>query len=66
MAALRKEKLVACHACGPVRCYYISRPSLVKPIIALLQEGHELLELDCAAIVAQARQGWEEEMCGDS
>ena len=66
MAALRKEKLVACHACGPVRCYFISRPSLVNSIVALLQEDHEVLEMDCASIIAQARQGWEEETrCND-
>ena len=65
MAALRKEKLIACHSCGPVRCYYISQPSLVKPIIELLQKDHEILEMDCASIVAQARQGWEEGKCAE-
>lgn len=61
MAALRKEKLVACHACGPVRCYYVSKPTLVKAVIELLRDNHEFLEMDCETIIAQARQGWEED-----
>ena len=64
MAALRGAKLIACHACGPVRCYYVSRPSLVKQLIGLLQEEHCSVEMDCREIVDQARQGWEEDMGG--
>ena len=64
MAALRGAKLVACHACGPVRCYYILRPSLVKKLIPLLLDEHDLVEMDCEEIVALARQGWEEDMGG--
>ncbi len=64
MAALRGAKLVACHVCGPMRCYYILRPSLVKKLIPLLREEHGSVELDCEEIVAQARQGWEDDMGG--
>ncbi len=64
MAALRGANLIACHACGPVRCYYVSRPSLVEKLIPLLREEHSPVELDCKEIVALARQGWEEDMGG--
>ncbi|MBN2292464.1 MAG: winged helix-turn-helix transcriptional regulator [Pirellulales bacterium] len=64
MAALRNANLIACHACGPVRCYYISRPSLVKKLIPLLSEEHTSVEMDCQEIVAKARKGWEEDMSG--
>lgn len=64
MAALRGAKLIACHACGPVRCYYVSRPSLVEKLIPLLREEHCSVEMNCREIVAQARQGWEEDMGG--
>jgi len=40
MAALRKAGLVDCHACGPLRCYYVTRPTLVKKILRLLSEDH--------------------------
>ena len=62
MAALRKENLVACHACGPVRCYYILRPTLVKEMIRLLGEEHPPTQQDCESVVAEARHGWEQDM----
>jgi ArsR family transcriptional regulator len=60
MAALRKEGLVACHACGPVRCYYILRPTLVRKMIRLLRQQHPRKERDCGAVVREARRGWED------
>ncbi len=60
MAALRKSELVARHACGPVRCYYILRPTLVKKLIRLLSAEHPAKERDCTSIVREARQGWEQ------
>jgi len=62
MAALRKENLVACHACGPVRCYYVLRPTLAKEIMRLLGQEHPLEEQDCDSVVAEAREGWEHDM----
>ena len=65
MAALRKAELVACHACGPVRCYYIFRPTLVKKLIRLLGAEHPTKKRDCDSIVREARRGWEQlEECG--
>jgi len=60
MAALRKDKLVACHACGPVRCYYILRPTLVKKLIGVLRQEHPIKKRDCRTVIRQSRQGWEE------
>jgi ArsR family transcriptional regulator len=40
MAALRKAKLVDCHARGTLRCYYLLRPALVRRMIRLLREKH--------------------------
>jgi ArsR family transcriptional regulator len=42
IAVLREADLVGCHQCGPLRCYYIKQPSLVRPLIKLLIEGHEV------------------------
>ena len=57
MAALRKADLVASHACGTLRCYYILRPTLVKKLIPLLRREHPVQQRDCAAIVRAARRG---------
>jgi ArsR family transcriptional regulator len=40
IAALRKAKLVDCHARGTLRCYYLLRPALVRRMIRLLREKH--------------------------
>ena len=42
MAALRKAGLIDCHVCGPLRCYYIVRPTLVKKMLRLLSEDHPI------------------------
>ena len=42
MAALRKAGLVDCHVCGPLRCYYIVRPTLVKKMLRLLSDDHPI------------------------
>ena len=62
MAALRKENLVACHACGPVRCYYVLRPTLVKEMMRLLGQEHPVARQDCESVVEKAREGWEQDM----
>jgi ArsR family transcriptional regulator len=40
MAALRKAGLINCHTCGPLRCYYVLRPTLVKKLLKLLNEDN--------------------------
>jgi ArsR family transcriptional regulator len=60
MAALRKGGLVACHACGPVRCYYVLRPTLVRKMVRLLRQEHPPKERDCRAVVREARRGLEQ------
>lgn len=59
MAALRKAELVACHACGPVRCYYMLRPTLVKRMIRLLRQDHPTKQRDGRSVIREARRGWE-------
>jgi len=56
MAALRKVKLVACRARGPVRCCYILRPSLVKKLLQLLRREHPIKQRDCRSVVREARR----------
>ncbi len=56
MAALRKMAIVACHTNGPLRCYYISRPTLVLKLIQLCTEEHPIVEKQRATIVREAAQ----------
>jgi ArsR family transcriptional regulator len=57
MAALRKAQLVACHACGTMRCYYILRPTLVKRLIPLLRREHPRQPRDHDAVIRAAKRG---------
>lgn len=57
MAALRKAELVASHACGALRCYYILRPTLVKKLISLLRREHPVQQRDCRGIIRAAKRG---------
>jgi len=57
MAALRKADLVASHACGTLRCYYILQPTLLRKLIPLLRQQHAVRKRDCDSIMQQARQG---------
>lgn len=43
MAALRKAELIDCHTNGPLRCYYVLRPALIRGLVRLLCERHEPL-----------------------
>ena len=53
MAALRRAGLVASHINGPLRCYYVLRPSLAKGLVQLLQQEHPVVEQDRATVVRQ-------------
>jgi ArsR family transcriptional regulator len=59
MAALRKAGLVDCHVCGPLRCYYIVRPMLVKKMLRLLTEDHPIRLRSRDAVVRASRRAEE-------
>lgn len=63
MAALRLIRLVACHVNGPLRCYYVLRPTLVRQLVKLLATEHPERPRDRAAVlreIARATQPLQE------
>lgn len=56
MAALRKAELVECHANGPLRCYYVLRPSLVRKLIRMLCESHPPRRRSRASVLREVRR----------
>ena len=54
MAALRKAEIVACHTNGPLRCYYVSKPTLVKKLVRLCAQDHPAVEKDRAVVIREA------------
>ena len=59
IAALRKAGLVDCHVCGPLRCYYIVRPTLVKKMLHLLNDDHPIRLRNRDSVVRASRQAEE-------
>jgi len=64
MAALRKAGLIDCHICGPLRCYYIVRPTLVEKMLRLLRDDHPIRLQNRNSVVRASRQV--EEMQADT
>ncbi len=56
MAALRKSSVVACHVNGSLRCYYITKPTLVKKLIHLLAAEHPVREQSRSVVVRDAER----------
>ncbi len=52
LAVLREAGLVASHADGPRRLYYLLRPSFVEDLLTLLGQEHPTQQLPRAAVVA--------------
>jgi ArsR family transcriptional regulator len=57
MAALRKAELVASHSDGPLRCYYVLRPSLVRGLIQVLRKTHQVRHRNQRTVQREARRG---------
>ncbi len=55
IAALRKAELVACHVNGPLRCYYVLRPTLIRKLIPLLSATHPVRERKREIVVREAQ-----------
>jgi ArsR family transcriptional regulator len=56
IAALRKADLIACHINGPLRCYYVVRPTLIRKLIPLLRQDHPIRERKREIVVREAQQ----------
>lgn len=56
MTALRKAELVDCHSSGPLRCYYILRPALIRGMVRLLCQPHEPRERSRESVLSELRR----------
>ena len=56
MAALRKAELIDCHTNGPLRCYYILRPALIRGVVRLLCERHHARRRSRDAVLREIRR----------
>ena len=54
IAVLRNAKLVGCQKSGALRCYYVLRPSLVRKLIQILSEEHEIRVRSRDSVVEEA------------
>ncbi len=56
MAALRNAGLIDCHISGPLRCYYVVRPTLVKKLLRVLSEDHPIRPRSRDSVIRASRQ----------
>ncbi|MBN1441123.1 MAG: winged helix-turn-helix transcriptional regulator [Planctomycetes bacterium] len=56
MAALRDAGLVDCQSSGPLRCYYVIRPSLVRTLLASDPQGYPARPRSRASVLAELRR----------
>jgi ArsR family transcriptional regulator len=60
MAALRKAELVACHSDGPLRCYYVLRPKLIRQLLSMMRGDHPPVYRSREAVRREAKQNTRE------
>jgi ArsR family transcriptional regulator len=56
LTVLRHGGLVACYREGVRRCYYLTRPSLVEALLAVLRRDHRFVKPSKRAVVAAAER----------
>lgn len=56
MAALRNAGLIDCHISGPLRCYYLVRPTLVKKLLQLIGRDHPIRPLSRDSVMRASRR----------
>jgi len=56
MAVLRGAGLVAWHAQGNLRCYYLIRPTLVRGLLELLRSDHPRIERPRDEVMAESER----------
>lgn len=56
IAALRNARLIACHVNGPLRCYYILKPTLVRSLIRLVSSDHSERQCVRETVIRQAQR----------
>lgn len=57
LALLKRVGLIQSYASGPLRCYYLVRPSLAQDLLALSRKEHKVVSAPKDRIVTQAISG---------
>ena len=60
LATLREAGLVDCQSNGPLRCYYILRPSLVKNLFACQPERHPVRQRTRESVLNELKRSRKE------
>lgn len=56
MTMLRKADLVDCHINGPLRCYYLLRPKLVRNLLRALSQDEPIRLRDRDSVLREIRR----------
>jgi len=56
IAALREAGFIASYSNGALRCYYCTRPALVKKLIKMLRQEHPIVTRDRRSVLKEANR----------
>ncbi len=57
LALLKRVGVIQAFASGPLRCYYLLRPTLAQDLLSLARKEHKAVDIGKERIVAQATEG---------
>ncbi|MGI6454912.1 MAG: ArsR/SmtB family transcription factor [bacterium] len=57
LSALKRAQLIGSHANGPLRCYYLLRPSLVKRLLRELKKEHPISVRPREVVIQEVQLG---------
>ena len=57
LALLKRVGVIQAFASGPLRCYYLLRPTLAQDLLSLARKDHKAVDTAKERIVAQATEG---------
>jgi ArsR family transcriptional regulator, arsenate/arsenite/antimonite-responsive transcriptional repressor len=56
LSALKNAGLIGCHSNGPLRCYYLIRPDLVKKLLRDVTKEHEAITRPRESVIKEVKQ----------
>ena len=57
LALLKRVGVIQSYASGPLRCYYLLRPTLAQDLLALARKDHRAVDVAKDRIIGQATEG---------
>lgn len=57
LALLKRVGMIQAYASGPLRCYFLLRPTLAQDLLALIRKDHKVADVPKDRVLGQAIEG---------